>query len=143
MNKWLEYMEDKDESLSLEHLAWILLTEAIDRGIECGPGWYPLIAVAYARMVAIDPGFKVAQVKEKYGGLRFYWDPSDFDVSNEVRHELSAIQDWAEEASLHICENCGDRETATPRVSHEWYATLCDTCAGDGWERVSDVGKAQ
>ncbi len=143
MNKWLEFMEDTDESLTLEYLTWILLTDAIDRGIECGPGWLPLIAIAYARMAAVDPGLHVAQVKEKNGGLRLYWDPSDLDVSNEVRRDLSTIQNWAESASFHICEDCGDRQTAGLRVRHKWYKTLCDGCAGDGWDRVPDRGEAQ
>jgi hypothetical protein len=46
------------------------------RWISCGPGWYPILARLDTGLAAIDPGYVVQQVKEKFGGLRYYTEPS-------------------------------------------------------------------
>ena len=43
------------------------------RWIDCGPGWYPLLAELDAHLGALIPDYEIHQVKEKYGTLRFYW----------------------------------------------------------------------
>jgi hypothetical protein len=35
-------------------------------------GWYQLILDLDGKIGSIEPGYKVDQVKEKFGGLRFY-----------------------------------------------------------------------
>lgn len=57
-----------------------------------------------------------AQVKEKFGGLRFYVDNAD-DYAN------GAIA-LAETLSYTICELCGNPGT----LSGNWLRCLCDTC---------------
>lgn len=42
------------------------------RGFECGDGWYTLIYVISELLTKHDPGIYAVQVKEKFGGLRFY-----------------------------------------------------------------------
>ena len=39
-------------------------------------GWEQLIVDLDARLAAIDPDYAVAQIKEKFGALRYYIDPS-------------------------------------------------------------------
>jgi hypothetical protein len=46
------------------------------RWISCGPGWYPILVHLDTQLAAIDPGYVVHQVKEKFGGLRYYAEPS-------------------------------------------------------------------
>ena len=46
------------------------------RWISCGPGWYPILARLDTQLAAIDPAYVVHQVKEKFGGLRYYAEPS-------------------------------------------------------------------
>lgn len=46
------------------------------RWISCGPGWYPILARLDAQLAAIDPDYVVHQAKEKFGGLRYYVEPS-------------------------------------------------------------------
>jgi hypothetical protein len=58
-----------------------------------------------------------AQVKEKFGGLRFYVDNSD----DYVRGAISV----AESMSHRICEDCGDKGH---RRAGGWVRTLCDDC---------------
>lgn len=59
--------------------------------------------------------YKASQVKEKFGGLRFYMRAST--------PEMEALIDEAETLSLKTCEECGK-----PGVlrSGGWLLTLCD-----------------
>lgn len=63
-------------------------------------------------------GFAVSQVKEKYGGLRFYC-PGNKRIARYVR--------WAEYLAGMTCEVCGEPGEAR---SDGWIRTLCDTCEG-------------
>ena len=36
--------------------------------------WYPIIKDTHERIKEIAPGYNVAQIKEKFGGLRYYID---------------------------------------------------------------------
>lgn len=61
------------------------------------------------------PDVYVAQIKEKFGGLRFYYDGGDDAVSGMVR----MAEAWADSS----CEVCGKPGT---RRSGGWIQTLCD-----------------
>jgi hypothetical protein len=58
---------------------------------------------------------EVNQIKEKFGGLRFYYSGGDDEISGMVR----MAEVWAD----HSCETCGDRGK---RRSGGWIRTLCD-----------------
>jgi hypothetical protein len=61
------------------------------------------------------PQVVAVQVKEKFGGLRFYYDGGDDQVYGMVR----MAESWA----AHTCEQCG----APGRMrGHGWYYTACD-----------------
>lgn len=49
------------------------------------------------------PSFKILQLKEKFGGLRFYYDCNAFDD----RREIAGAVSMAEQMSYRICEKCG------------------------------------
>ena len=61
------------------------------------------------------PKFKVVQVKEKFGGLRFY-----MRGGNEVTQALGL---FAERMSTRTCEICGDRGTLD--TNDFWIKTHC------------------
>lgn len=72
-------------------------------GFECGDGWFSLIDAACALIqrhinaTATDQ-LIATQLKEKFGGLRFYyWQGDDYEAS---------VVDLAELLSLHVCEIC-------------------------------------
>jgi hypothetical protein len=73
-------------------------TAAID-GYTVGLGWLPLIERLIVRLIALGWNREVAQIKPKFGGLRFY-----VGVATDAMHE--AIQE-AEEESLRTCDACG------------------------------------
>ena len=89
-------------------------------GMSCGNGWYDLIDRICARITELDPegNCYAAQVKEKFGELRFYVD----GATEEIYKVL-----WDMEAeSGEICEDCG-KPGKTKSVNF-WISTLCDEC---------------
>jgi len=95
-------------------------------GVCCGDGWFNLIERLCAAIMAMKPGddFKVAQVKEKFGGLRFYCEGWPEDESKSKR--ISRLIQIAEEESFKVCEFCGSRDSIT--VEGAWIQTLCGKC---------------
>lgn len=81
-----------------------------------GEGWHPLLRNLELGLNDLDPDFTLQQVKEKFGGLRYYAQ-SDADGFQE----LIGI---AEEASTHLCEVCGKH--GETKSFHGWLKTLCD-----------------
>jgi hypothetical protein len=83
-----------------------------------GNGWRTLVEKLVEDIIALDPEVEVSQVKEKFGGLRFYI----FGGTEEVYDLI----DKAEDESYNICEKCGTREGVTTEGS--WLLTLCGRC---------------
>lgn len=95
------------------------------RWIGCGPGWYPILARLEERLRQLDPDYRVHQIKEKFGGLRFYW-AGDYDAGD-------AAVDEAEAEAARTCELCGN--PGHLRTRGGWLRTVCDDCAGSkGYE---------
>lgn len=86
---------------------------------EIGSGWRPLVRILDANLRVIDPDYTIDQVKEKFGGLRFYF-------SSERYSELEPLVDEAEIRSFKLCENCG--EPGSVEGSGGWLRTLCSSC---------------
>jgi hypothetical protein len=82
-----------------------------------GVGWYPLIADLIKKLVALGWDKQVCQVKQKFGGLRFY-----INSGSEQIHELI---DQAQRKSHTICEHCG--QPGDLRAG-SWDITLCGEC---------------
>ena len=90
-------------------------------GICCGDGWYALLDRMCAAIIQ-QPGhesFQATQVKEKFGGLRFYYMGGTDTISQIVQK--------AEEASMKTCENCGVTSGVTCG-GRRWVRTLCTVC---------------
>lgn len=110
------------------------------RWISCDRGWYPLIVRVDEQLADLDPGYAVHQIKEKFGGLRYYFQPSD-GVAKSVRDAMAAVVRAAETESDRTCERCG--RSGRPRVHQGWHKTLCDVCAADlGFEAAGRGGES-
>ena len=72
--------------------------------VDCDPGWHPIIVRLDEAMSAIDPRYTLHQVKEKFGGLRYYYAPS----GEEHREGLDALVRSAEVLRSITCEVTGD-----------------------------------
>lgn len=110
------------------------------RWISCDRGWYPLIVRVDERLADLDPGYAVHQIKEKFGGLRYYFQRSD-GVAKSVRDAMATVVRAAEIESDRTCERCG--RSGRPRVRQGWHKTLCDVCAaGLGFEAAGRGGES-
>lgn len=69
---------------------------------------------------------RVAQIKEKFGGLRFYYDGGDDEISGMVR--------MAELWAGHTCEKCGNKGE---HRQGGWIRTLCDTHEAEHQEKMA------
>lgn len=91
-------------------------------GLCVSDGWFPLIYDLCKNIKPlVGPDFRVEQVKEKFGGLRFYCTGG----SKEAYELISK----AEDDSYTICEQCGTKDDVT--VEGGWILTLCKSCRTD------------
>lgn len=95
-------------------------------GCECDDGWFQIIHDFCEK--AKGSGILFVQIKEKFGGLRLYYD---FVNDKGLNYSLSAddlmkLSDKAEEESYHICEICGKDAVLCQRGY--WLKTLCSDC---------------
>jgi len=98
------------------------------RGFELPKGWVGIIDDLAAGLLAV-PGFdadnfEVAQIKEKFGALRFYYQLSS---SEDVLKAVRALVDGAEAKSAKTCEVCG--APAQRDESNAWIQTVCEAHA--------------
>lgn len=96
---------------------------ALAFGLECEDGWYDLIdeLCKDIQTYVVSENKKqpiITQLKEKFGGLRFY-------CSNKDDYILKRIKE-AEEKSLTICEICGSPEGVLDRKG--WWKVKCINC---------------
>lgn len=84
-----------------------------------GPGWKGILESLVKDLLAMGWSGEVSQVKEKFGGLRFYCE------SDGAPGIYERIQE-AEDESFKTCEGCG--APGRPR-DLSWIKTLCDKCA--------------
>jgi len=79
-------------------------------------GWYSLIKELIEKLIEIGWNKEIVQVKQKFGGLRFY--------TNELPEGGLDLICHYEKESLKTCEVCG--KSASPRTNRGWIETLCD-----------------
>lgn len=115
-------MSEKPDLPWSEHIvsAW--------RNIDTGPGWWPIITRLDRDLRKISITYRVAQVKEKFGGLRYYTELDNSSCKDEF---YARIREAEEEAS-RTCEECG--QPGKLRDRRGWLKTLCDEEATE-WEQ--------
>ena len=79
-------------------------------------GWFPLIKELIIDLVELGWNKEVCQVKEKFGGLRFYINEGSDEMFNRIIK--------AETESLTICEISG--KVGELRTDIGWFRTLSD-----------------
>jgi hypothetical protein len=103
-------------------------------GFSVGAGWYLLLETLCSNIqhhlnwknktAEVVPQVTVAQIKEKFGGLRFYYDGGD----DYIRGLVSMAESWAD----ITCEECG---SVGKRRGDGWIRTLCDVHEAELQER--------
>ena len=144
----IKYLSDKYESIIYRHE---YKGQLMPFWFECGDGWFTIVDKLCANImghieqqkssldfrkkrgeVVEDSEYeqievKVAQVKEKFGGLRFYIYGGDNYVRGMIR--------FAESMSFVTCEFCGK---AGKLGGKGWYRTLCESCREDDERRKAE-----
>ena len=92
--------------------------------ISCREGWYPILEDLDKKLAWLDPEYKIAQVKEKFGALRFYFDTEAGATTRSIMYDCVSA---AEYKSSFTCEYCGTTATVKLREGG-WVKTLCDDC---------------
>jgi hypothetical protein len=107
-------------------------------GFAVGEGWWPILETLCANIQShidwqnknhekhpVVPQVVVEQIKEKFGGLRFYYQGGDDNVHGMVR----MAESWA----ANCCEECG---APGVRRGGGWIRTLCDKHEEERQERL-------
>ena len=97
-------------------------------GFAVGEGWWPIIESLCANIQSHTDWWNknretrpvveqvvVAQIKEKFGGLRFYYEGGDDKIQGMVR----MAEAWADA----VCEDCGAPAT---KKTTGWIRNVCD-----------------
>jgi hypothetical protein len=92
-----------------------------------GDGWRELVETAVGRIadaVASAPAgsLRIVQIKEKFAGLRLYWQSAG--LSDEIKNAVEEAIYLAEARSACTCEQCG--EPGRLYKSGGWFLTACD-----------------
>ena len=103
---------------------------------EFNEGWYPLveqlsaeISAKYDSWGSIPDLPYVAQMKEKFGGLRFYLESDTFFMDHSDKYdELDQIISKYESLSKKTCELCGKEGKVDNIKNGYWIKTLCEDC---------------
>jgi hypothetical protein len=123
-------------------------------GFSCNDGWYNILEELSFKIKQLDKKERVVadQVKEKFGGLRFYYHIENYKeprlipwslwikIPYKVRTTLTEFRklffktflekvndliEDAERQSYKTCERCGEPGR---RIAGGWVRTLCDDC---------------
>lgn len=117
VNKYSKIFKNRHESMVNTCMCW---------GFECDDGWYWLIDNLCENIqLYIDNNEHLnidqvvaTQVKEKFGGLRFYYTGGDKKIDGMVNQ--------VENMSYNICEKCGSFDDVTQTKG--WIKSLCKNC---------------
>lgn len=109
-------------------------------GFAVGKGWYPILERLCASIQQhiehvnkneeVCPQVVVEQIKEKFGGLRFYYQGGD----DYVHGLVSMAESWANIA----CEECGG---IGKRRGGGWIRTLCDVHEQERNARIEEQAR--
>lgn len=109
----------EDYDAFCDSLPWA--DQPVFKSVDCGPGWWGIIRRLDAGLKEIAPDYQVMQVKEKFGGLRYYVT----GIPRDVWEKASELDRAAEAESFETCEECG-RPASTSSGRGYWIRTLCD-----------------
>ncbi|MFK5121502.1 hypothetical protein ACI4DM_26485, partial [Klebsiella pneumoniae] len=68
----------------------------------------PMLESLHAKLQELDPDYQILQIKEKFGGLRYYAECTKPEKSEQFFNLIHTV----EAASYSICEVCGDSAAA-------------------------------
>ena len=79
-------------------------------GLSCGDGWYLILRQLSKKISSLDSQARAIQVKNKFGGLRYYLEfgpGAAFSTSSPSYEAIRQAIGEAEDQSFITCEICG------------------------------------
>ena len=101
--------------LLFPHFSERMQTVGVEDVEFVGQGWNNILLELHENLTKINPDYRIVQVKEKMGGLRFYLAESTPEMNKHV--------DEAERASMKTCEECGREGDLFNDKG--WFRTVC------------------
>jgi len=92
------------------------------KSIEVDEGWYQIIVDCDNVLTQIDPNYQIAQIKQKFGGLRYYFEPSDSN-DDGLYIKMNSIVLSYEAIAAVTCEATG-KHGVLMKSKSGWYRTL-------------------
>jgi hypothetical protein len=99
--------------------------------VNCG--WFPLLREMHDRLAYLDQGYRLCQVKQKFGLLTIYVDDEHYRDRPKIQQALETAYREFRRRSAETCERCGavgqwrnDPPAPFPPRPHN---TVCDKCA--------------
>ena len=87
-----------------EEIGKILSRMTADKSLP-GRGWNKIIIKCNRKLEMLDPDYKIFQIKEKFGTLRYYYETNVKITS--VKEAMERYVRQAELESAQTCEYCG------------------------------------
>lgn len=117
-----------------EPLTWLQtrFQQGWPNDLDVYDGWLKMVSDLTLDLRSITEHFTVLQVKEKFGGLRFYYELPNH-LPEIDRQKFRDRVDLAESGSFFVCGTCG----TTDDVSQLGMRPVCDTCIGDESEDLA------
>jgi len=109
-------------------------------GFTVDGGWFSILwdLCTQIKTILLNRGapldcYEVIQVKEKFGGLRWYYDLNllDEELKATLWKEIVPLVREAERKSYKTCETCGSTDNTVktqPRPQGAWTLTKCKEC---------------
>ena len=92
------------------------------QSIDVDEGWYQIVLDCDKELSAIDSDYIILQVKQKFGGLRYYFQPSDTN-NGELYVKMNAVVLAYEKIASITCEATGNPGVLM-KSAGGWFKTL-------------------
>ena len=92
------------------------------KSVDVDEGWYQIVVDCDNLLTEIDPDYQIAQIKQKFGGLRYYFQPSDVN-NGELYVKMNAVVLAYEKIASITCEATG-KPGVLMKSKGGWVKTL-------------------
>ena len=92
------------------------------KSVDVDEGWYQIVVDCDNLLTEIDPDYQIAQIKQKFGGLRYYFQPSDVN-NGELYVKMNAVVLAYEKIASMTCEATG-KPGVLMKSKGGWVKTL-------------------
>ena len=92
------------------------------KSVDVDEGWYQIVVDCDNLLTEIDPNYQIAQIKQKFGGLRYYFQPSDVN-NGELYVKMNSVILAHEKIASITCEATG-KPGVLMKSRSGWLKTL-------------------